>query len=168
MATVAKLKEVIKDNKAGQYWDDYGPFKIGTANVCEIWTIGERRRSVKAGRRQRDENPDGPVSDPEIRFWLEGEEQYFECFGDLAVHLNKQFTSAAREGADVDLAKEKQTEALKRKRISLYVASFAFIATVVSMLVAAFLFDISDPWLTAAVAGLAASGSVMFFKNWQG
>src|SRR6186997_453459 len=143
MASVAQLKQVIKKNKAGQYWEDYGPFKIGTATVCEIWTIGDG------------EDPEGPVNDPEIRFSLEGkggEEKYFECFGDLAEHLNKQFTSAAREGADVDLAKEKQTEALKRKKISLYVASFAFIATVVSMLVAAFLFDISDPWLTAAVA----------------
>jgi hypothetical protein len=91
MASVAQLKQIIKKNKAGQYWEDYGPFKIGTATVCEIWTIGDG------------EDPEGPVNDPEIRFSLEGkggEEKYFECFGDLAEHLNKQFTSAAREGAD--------------------------------------------------------------------
>jgi hypothetical protein len=46
-----------------------------------------------------DEDPDGPVSNPEVRFWLEGEggeEKYFECFNTLATHLHEQFTSAAR------------------------------------------------------------------------
>src|SRR5262249_59885920 len=108
MASVAKLKQVIKDNKAGQYLEDYGPFKIGDADVCEIWTT---------------EDPPGP-DDPQVRFWLEGgEEKYFECFGDLAVHLNKQFTSAKREGAEIGL-----------KRISTYVASFAFIAAILALI----------------------------------
>jgi hypothetical protein len=82
--------------------------------VCEIWTIGDG------------EDPEGPVNDPEIRFSLEGkggEEKYFECFGYLAEHLNKQFTSAAREGADVGL-----------KRISTYVASFAFVAAILALI----------------------------------
>jgi hypothetical protein len=159
MASIAKLKQIIKVNKAGQYWADYGPFKIGTATVCEIWTIGD------------DEDPKGPVNDPEIRFLLEGkggEEKYFECFGDLAEHLDKKFTSAARDGADVDLAKEKQTEALKLKRISLYVASIVFVAAVGSMIVALFA-NVSNPsyLVVSALAGLVSSGAVLFFGIWQ-
>jgi hypothetical protein len=50
MASVAQLKQIIKKNKAGQYWEDYGPFKIGTATVCEIWTIGDG------------EDPEGPLT----------------------------------------------------------------------------------------------------------
>ena len=146
MASVAQLKQVIKKNKAGQYWEDYGPFKIGTATVCEIWTIGDG------------EDPEGPVNDPEIRFSLEGkggEEKYFECFGDLAEHLNKQFTSAAREGADVGL-----------KRISTYVASFAFIAVILA-LIALLLTGKGSTVLSFAFGGLVASGATYFFKVWQ-
>jgi hypothetical protein len=97
MANIAKLKQIIKKNKAGQWWEDYGPHKIGTANVYEIWTVGD------------DEDPEGRVSSPEVRFWLEGEggsEKYFECFSALAEHLDEQCTSAARKGADVDLLKK--------------------------------------------------------------
>jgi hypothetical protein len=166
MASVAKLREVIKDNKAGQYWDDYGPFKIGGASVCEIWTIGEPRRSVKTGRRQGDEDTDGPVNDPEIRFWLEGgEEKYFECFGDLAVHLDEKFAAAARAGAEVELTKEQQTEELKRKRIQLYVASIVFIAVVGCLIVA---FYREPSYLVAfLLGGVIASACVLFFGVWQ-
>jgi hypothetical protein len=156
MASVAQLKQIIKENEAGQYWADYGPFKLGTTTVYEIWTIGHG------------EDPEGPVSSPEIRFWLEGEdgeEKYFECFPALAEHLDKRFTSAARTGADVELAKEKQAEALKLKGISLYVASIVFIAAVGSMIVAFY----RDPSYLVAVllGGVIASACVLFFGVWQ-
>ena len=170
MANMAKLKQVLKKNKAGQFWEDYGPLKIGTANVYEIWTIGD------------DEDPTGKIwmgtetgrkvrVSPEVRFWLEGEggsEKYFECFSALAEHLDKQCTSAARVGADVELAKEQQAEALKLKRISLYVASIVFIAAVGSMIVALFAGVKDAPYLViAALAGVVSSGAVLFFGVWQ-
>jgi len=146
MANIAELKQIIKKNEAGQWWEDYGPLKIGTANVYEIWTIGD------------DDDPEGRVSSPEVRFWLEGkggEEKYFECFGDLAEHLNKQFTSAAREEADIGL-----------KRISTYVASFAFIAVILA-LIALLLTGKGSTVLSFAFGGLVASGATYFFKVWQ-
>jgi len=153
MANIAKIAE---KNKAGQLWAEYCAKKIGTANVYEFWTIGD------------DEDPDGPVSTPEIRFWLEGdggEKKYFECFPSLADHLHEQFTLAARQGADVEVNKLKQTEALKLKRITLYVAAFVFIAVVASLIVA---FYKEPSYLVAFLLGsVIASACVLFFGVWQ-
>jgi len=154
MATVAQLKQIIEKNKAGQYWDDYGPFKIGTDTVCEIWTIGKLRRNAATVKDQ-----EGPVKDPEIRFSLKGkggEEKYFECFGDLAVYLNEQFESAARRVAPVELAKT-------------CVAGIVFIIAAVA-LAWALVSNVNNAVsyaVVAALGGLAASGAIMFFGVWQ-
>jgi hypothetical protein len=116
MANIAKLKQIIKKNKAGQWWVDYGPLKIGTANVYEIWTIGD------------DDDPEGSVSSPEVRFWLEdegGSEKYFECFSALAEYLDKQCNSAARRGADVELANNRPRRLSSREFHSMWLRLFS-------------------------------------------
>ena len=157
MANIAELKQIIKKNEAGQWWEDYGPLKIGTANVYEIWTVGD------------DDDPEGRVSSPEVRFWLEGkggEEKYFEWFSALAEHLDEQCTSAAREGADVDLAKERQAEEAYRKRFSLWVASAGFLIAVVTICALALRGNTTTA-VILALAGLASSGGYLFFGGWR-
>ncbi len=88
---------------------------------------------------------------PQTRFWLEdenGTKLYFAYFADLAAHLNKQ------------------TEAFKLKRFSLYVAGIGFIialGTVSYLLIA----GRSSEALFFALAGAVASGGYLFFGRWQ-
>ena len=77
MATEKKLKEIIRNKRGGKWIEYHGPWKIGTAEVWELWTWT---------------NEDGDEV-PQTRFWLEDEngwEGYFNYFGDLATYLNKQ------------------------------------------------------------------------------
>jgi hypothetical protein len=68
MATEKELRETIKKEGGGTWMDCYGPMRIGTAKVWEIWTTGKGQS----------------------RFWLEeenGSEKYFSCFCDLIERL---------------------------------------------------------------------------------
>lgn len=170
MATVPQLKKIIREKKAGQWWEHAGPLKIGTADVWEIWTIRDEADPTHRFWMEAEKGRNIKVT-PEIRFWLEdenGSKEYFEHFCNLAKHLDNQCTSAARVGAEVELAKERQTETLKLKRITLYVASIVFIAAVGSMIVALFKGVTDAPYLAiAALAGVVSSASVLFFGTWQ-
>jgi len=143
---MANIAKIAKKNKAGQLWEEMCSLKIGKATVYEFWTIGD------------DEDPKGPVSNPEIRFWLEGEggeEKYFECFPALAEHLHEQFTLAARVGADAD-----------RKKFTLWVASAGFLVAVVTICALALRGNTATA-LTLALAGLVSSGGYLFFGGWR-
>jgi hypothetical protein len=85
MATEPELKAIIKKEKGGN-WIVYYGHQIGTAKLYEIWT------STKAAGIADFTLP--PDQTPQTRFWLEaksGLKQYFEYFGDLAIHLDEYF-----------------------------------------------------------------------------
>ena len=120
------------------------PYKIGSSNVWEIWTFTQSKKNKNDWT-------------PQTRWWLEeenGSKLYFPYFSDLAPYLNNQ------------------TEAFKLKRISLDVASFAFIAAVCAIIYWVLTRDTLTNrdtfWLAmTAIAGLVASGGQRFFGVWR-
>jgi hypothetical protein len=163
MATEEKLKEdelkqIIRKKRGGNWIEYHGPYKIGTANVYQIWTW------INENKEDKDDWT------PQTRFWLEeenGAKLYFNYFSELALELHKLFESAARQGADIDLAMKKETEALKLKRITLYVAAFAFLAAVLAVIAVILLDKGSTALIIAALTGLVSSGATYFFGVWQ-
>ena len=141
MATEAELKAIIKKERGGRWIEYHGPYKIGAANVWEIWTW------TNENKKDKDDWT------PQTRWWLEdenGSKLYFNYFSDLAPYLNNQ------------------TEAFKLKRFPLYVSSFAFVAAVLALIALLFTGRPASPWLAlTAVAGLVSSGATFFFGVWR-
>jgi hypothetical protein len=152
-----ELKEIIRKKRGGNWIEYHGPYRIGTADVWEIWTwINEN-----------EEDKDDWT--PQTRFWLEekkGSKLYFSYFSDLAPHLHNRFESAARQGADFDLAKERQAEELYRKKFSLWVASAGFLIAVLTTCGLALSGNTSMAVLLA-VTGVVSSGRYMLFGGWR-
>jgi hypothetical protein len=152
-----ELKEIIRKKRGGKWIEYHGPHKIGTANVWEIWTW------ITENKEDKDDWT------PQTRFWLEeknGSKFYFSYFADLAPYLHDRFESAARQGADFDLVKERQAEELYRKKFSLWMASVAFLIVV---LTAAYLVgtDRAGYAVSLMFAGLGSSAAYLFFGNWR-
>jgi hypothetical protein len=137
MATEEELKEIIRKKRGGRWIEYHGPYKIGAAEVWEIWTWTS-------------ESEDKDDWTPQTRFWLEeenGSKLYFNYFSDLASHLSKQ------------------TEEFKLKRIALYVASFAFIAAVCAMIIWLFTGKGENALIIAALTGLITTGAAYYMKT---
>jgi hypothetical protein len=141
MATEEELKGIIRKKRGGRWIEYHGPYKIGAADVWEIWTW------TNENKKDKDDWT------PQTRFWLEdenGSKLYFAYFADLTAYLNKEI------------------EAFKLKRLSLYVSSFAFLAAVLAVIALLFTDRPASPWLAlVAVAGLVSSGATFFFGVWR-
>jgi hypothetical protein len=107
---------------------------------------------------------------PQTRFVFEDEnglEKYFDYFADLAPHLNERLEKAANARADRDFAKKRETREYELKKLSLRVASIAFLAAVLAVIVLLFTDKAGTPLLVAAVAGLVSSGAAFFYGAWR-
>jgi hypothetical protein len=62
---------------------------------------------------------------------------------------------------------KKETETLKLKRITLYVAAFAFLAAVLAVIAVILLDKGSTALIIAALTGLVSSGATYFSGVWQ-
>jgi hypothetical protein len=157
MATLETMQEIIKTKNGGD-WIIYYPHQIGAARVYEIWT------SNKASKADEFKIP--PDHTPQTRFLLEdenGSQAYFNYFEGLAEELNKRLKSA--EGADLDLAIKRETESLRFQKISLYVASFAFIAAVCAVIIWLFTGKGENALIIAALTGLITAGGAYYMKS---
>jgi hypothetical protein len=169
MLTEEKVKAIVIKRRGGGPWLEYlGCWTIGPVNVHEIWTTTPGDNQAVFWLEHA--NGERVKVYPQTRFIVERANgfEYFDYFSNLARYLNDRFVTAARQGADFDLIVEKEKEALKLKRISLYVASSVFVAAVGSMIVALFTGVEAAPLLfVTALAGLVSSGAVLFFGVWQ-
>jgi hypothetical protein len=94
MTTEPELKAIIKKERGGTWIEYHGPFKIGAADVWEIWTWTNEKKKNKADWT------------PQTRFWLEddnGSKLYFAYFADLAGYLNKRKSGSLIAPSDLTI-----------------------------------------------------------------
>ena len=153
------VERLIKKLNVGDVEEIYGPVRFGGTWLWEIWV----------------DNGSEEESYYETRFLLETESNpvYFDTFVALAGYLNELYLGMSQRAGMNDWTRSKETADMQLKRITLYVASFAFIATVISML---YLVVNNQQALTegkqigllviSTLMGLIASGAALFFGKW--
>jgi len=157
--TEGEVKALIKKRGVGDVEEIYGPVRFGGTWLWEIWV----------------DNGTQTESYFETRFLLETESNpvYFDTFVALAGYLNELYLGMSQRAGATDWTRSKETAEMHLKRITLYVASFAFVATVVSML---YVVVNNQQSLTegrqigllvvSTLMGLIASGAALFFGKW--
>jgi hypothetical protein len=157
--TENEVEALIKKRDVGDVLEIYGPVRFGGMWLWEIWV----------------DNGTQTKSYYETRFLLETESNpvYFDTFVALVGYLNELYLGMSQHVGAVDWTRSKETADMHLKRITLYVASFAFVATVVSML---YLVVNNQQSLTegrqigllviSTLMGLIASGAALFFGKW--
>ena len=152
MVTEESLKKFVKKKWGDRWIEYYGPWPMGTAGVYEIWTRSKGTLGYVAFRK-------GEISSNTILLEDEnGSKRYFSYFSELAQELNRRLAASQREA-----------EALKLKKISLYVASLVFVLAVGTMIFLALTQGGQGQSLVVltAIAGLVSSGAVLFFGLWK-
>ena len=157
--TESQVEALIKKRDVGDVEEIYGPVRFGGMWLWEIWV--DNGTETKAYY--------------ETQFLLETESNpvYFDTFVALVGYLNELYLGISQQVGAVDWTRSKETADMHLKRVTLYVASFAFIATVVSML---YLVVNNQQSLTegrqigllviSTLMGLIASGAALFFGKW--
>lgn len=157
--TEGEVGAFIKNLNVGDVEEIYGPVRFGGTWLWEVWV----------------DNGTETKSYFETRFLLETESNpiYFDTFIALAGYLNELYLGISQRAGAVDWTRSKETADMHLKRVTLYVASFAFVATVISML---YLVVNNQQSLTegrqigllviSTLMGLIASGAALFFGRW--
>jgi hypothetical protein len=121
MATEPELKAIIKKERGGRWIEYHGPYKIGPADVWEIWTWTNENKKDKGDWT------------PQTRWWLEdenGSKLYFNYFSDLAPYLNKSKSQSKSTIEPGDLTIGQLISGLKPRQFWEMVVAAAFIILV--------------------------------------
>ncbi len=137
-----QIKELLTKEDAGNYVDSFGPSKFGAFSIWEVWTYSDGQYEARFIVSEADSKPP----------------RYFEEFQHLCIFLNTTYEIA-------DLEERRHNH--RYKMIVLYVAALVFLGSV-----AAFIFFISNGnsigfTSLTLLAGIIASGAVMFFGVWK-
>jgi hypothetical protein len=172
--TETQLKKLVKRKNWGD-WIEYHHHSLADADLYEIWTTTDG--DAKAIFWLEDQKGEKFKVTPQTRFVFEsedGSEQHFDYFVNLIRYLHKRFLSAARHGAELELAITRETEALANKRFALRVAGFAFLLAATALVIGilihgdrVFTNGYTIVLAVVAVTGLVSSGAIAFFGVWR-
>ena len=148
--TEADVEKIVVKLRVGEVDSIYGPARFGGARIWEIWVYHKEQW--------------------ETRFLFEQEDKealYFDTFVSLMDHLNEFYRDAVSSSGAIDWTRTKELADLQLKKITLYVAALAFIATVGVVLYQSIAGD-GAAIFASLVAGIIASGGALFFGRWIG
>lgn len=148
-----RIKELLKANKGGIYYDCFGPSRIGNLSIWEVW--------AKEGQ------------EFQVRFIVSTDDaqepQYFGQFQDFCLFAHRRDEDLRRVIQKLDdNSKREEREHLMRLLI-LAVASLAFIGSLIAII--SFMATGKPEefvyYTLTLLGGIIASGATMFFGVWK-